>query len=65
MWMPTACAAFDRNRLLYLKTLMSDYTRVTPGEMQALAVRYLGAQRGWRLAVLPQPGAANAVNGGR
>ena len=51
-------SAFDRNRVAYLRTLMSDYTQVTPEEMKALAARYLGAQRGWRLAVLPQAGAA-------
>jgi zinc protease len=51
-------SAFDGNRVAYLRTLMSDYTQVTPEEMRALAARYLGAQRGWRLAVLPQAGAA-------
>src|SRR5690606_3465396 len=30
-------AAFDRNRLAYIRTLMSDYTQVTPVEMRALA----------------------------
>jgi zinc protease len=53
-------SAFDGNRVAYLRTLMSDYTQVTSEEMQALAARYLGAQRGWRLAVLPQGGSANA-----
>ena len=52
-------ASFDRNRLLFLRTLMSDYTQVTPEEMRALAVRYFGGRRGWRLAVLPQAGATN------
>ena len=51
-------STFDRNRLIFLRTLMSDYTQVTPEEMRAIAARYLGAQRGWRLAVLPQAGAA-------
>jgi zinc protease len=55
-------AAFDGNRAAYLRTLMSDYTQVTSQEMQALAARYLGAQRGWRLAVLPQAGGSS---GGR
>jgi zinc protease len=50
-------STFDRNRLVYLRTLMSDYTQVTTEEMRALAARYLGAQRGWRLAVMPQGGA--------
>jgi zinc protease len=52
-------ASFDRNRLLFVRTLMSDYTQVTPEEMRALAARYFGERRGWRLAVLPQGGAAN------
>jgi zinc protease len=38
-------AAFDRNRLVCLPTLMRDYTAVTPEEMRALAARYLGARR--------------------
>ncbi len=53
-------STLDRNRLIYLPTLMSDYTQVTPEEMRALAARYLGAQRGWRLAVLPQGQSASA-----
>ncbi len=54
-------SAFDGNRIAYLRTLMADYTQVTPEEMRALAARYLGAQRGWRLAVLPQAGASGAA----
>jgi zinc protease len=49
-------STFDRNRLIFLRTLMSDYTQVTTEEMRAIAARYLGAQRGWQLAVLPQAG---------
>ena len=55
-------STFDRNRLIFLRTLMSDYTQVTTEEMRAIAARYLGAQRGWQLAVLPQAGAST---GGR
>lgn len=55
-------STFDRNRVAYLRTLMMDYTQATPDEMRALAARYLGAQRGWRLAVLPTAGVAS---GGR
>jgi len=55
-------SAFDGNRIAYLRTLMSDYTQVTAEEMRALAARYLGARRGWRLAVLPKAGASS---GGR
>jgi zinc protease len=54
-------AAFDPNRIAYLRTLMVDYTQVTPDEMRALAARYLGAQRGWRLAVLPQAAASRSA----
>jgi zinc protease len=52
-------STFDRNRLIFLRTLMSDYTQVTTEEMRAIAARYLGGQRGWRLAVLPQAGASS------
>lgn len=55
-------STFDRNRLVFLRTLMSDYTQVTTEEMRAIAARYLGGQSGWKLAVLPQ---AAAANGGR
>jgi zinc protease len=54
-------STFDRNRLIFLRTLMSDYTQVTTEEMRAIAARYLGAQRGWRLAVLPQAGASSSI----
>jgi zinc protease len=53
-------AAFDRNRLLWLPSLMNDYIAITPEDMRALATRYLGGHGGWRLAVLPQPGGAAA-----
>ena len=55
-------ATFDRNRLLYLPTLMRDYTQVTPEEMRMLAARYLAGHGGYRVAVLPQTAAAS---GGR
>jgi zinc protease len=54
-------AAFDRNRVAYLRTLMADYTQASPEEMRALAARYLGAQRGWQLAVLPQASSARSA----
>jgi zinc protease len=47
-------ASFDRNRLAFLRTLMPDYTQVTPEEMKALAARYLGQNGGFRVAVLPE-----------
>jgi zinc protease len=55
-------ATLDRNLLVALPTLMSDYTQVTPEEMRALAARYLGARDGYRVAVLPEAGGAK---GGR
>ncbi|HYD23174.1 MAG TPA: insulinase family protein [Croceibacterium sp.] len=55
-------ATFDRNRLAYLPTVFSDYTDVTPEEVRALAARYLGGHGGYRVAVLPEAGAAS---GGR
>jgi len=53
-------SATDSNRLSALPTLMSDYTQVTPQEMQALAARYLGTRDGYRVAVLPEAGGGNA-----
>jgi len=51
-------ATTDPNRLTWLPSLMTDYTRVTPEEMRALAARYLGARDGYRIAVLPDGGGA-------
>jgi zinc protease len=51
-------ATVDGNLLTWLPSLLSDYTRVTPEEMQALAARYLGARDGYRVAVLPDAGGA-------
>jgi zinc protease len=47
-------AAFDRNRIAYLSTIMEDYTKASPAEMQALAARYLGRHDGFRVAILPE-----------
>jgi len=44
-------------RYTKLRSLMNDYTRVSPERLQQLAQTYLVAQRGWRLAVLPEAGA--------
>ena len=51
-------AAFDRNRVAWTPTFMSDYTEVTPEEMRALAARYLGGHGGFRVAVVPDQLAA-------
>jgi zinc protease len=51
-------AAFDRYRIANLGSLIEDYTQTTPAEMQALAARYLVKPQAFRLAVLPEAGAA-------
>src|SRR5690606_22011794 len=51
-------ATTDHNLLMWLPSLLSDYTRVTSEEMRALAARYLGARDGYRVAVLPDAGGA-------
>ncbi len=56
-------SSFDANRLAGLSTLMGDYTRVTPAEMQTLAARYLGGHGGWRAAILPDQ--QTGLGGGR
>jgi zinc protease len=50
--------SFDRNRLVLLPSLMTDYIAIDPAEMRALAARYFGQHGGWRMAVLPQQAAA-------
>ncbi|MBN8502333.1 MAG: insulinase family protein, partial [Sphingomonadales bacterium] len=37
-----------------VRSLLSDYTETTPQAMQALAAKYFGPGRSWRLAVIPQ-----------
>jgi zinc protease len=54
-------ATYDPARFNAVRTLLSDYTRVTPAQMQALAARYLGPDRSWRLQVVPQNGAKPPV----
>jgi zinc protease len=49
-----AGAGFDRNRVANMRSLWSDYTEVTPAELQAIARQYLAGYEGWRLAVMPQ-----------
>ncbi len=62
-------ATQDPQRIASLRGLMNDYTQATPEEMRALAARYLGARKGWRLAVLPQgqqlPSEDEGLSGGR
>jgi zinc protease len=47
-------ASEDQRRIAAIRTLLPDYTRTTPEAMQALARKYLGKGRSWRLAVIPQ-----------
>ena len=47
-------ASQDVSRFQQIRTIMRDYTEATPEAMQALAARYLGADKSWRLAVVPE-----------
>jgi zinc protease len=47
-------ATQDRQRLTSMVTLLDDYTKVTPQEIQALARRYLADASPFRLAVIPE-----------
>lgn len=47
-------ATQDPRKFAALRTLMADFTRTTPAEMQALAAKYLQKGRSWRLAVIPE-----------
>lgn len=49
-------ATQDPARIAAIRTILTDYTQTTPQEMQALAARYLGKGKSWRLEVMPQPG---------
>lgn len=59
-------ATYDPSRFGAVSTILSDYTAISPIEVQQLAQRYLIEDRSWRLAVIPQgqalagPGGANA-----
>lgn len=54
----------DPSRFGAVRTLMSDFTQVTPAEVQALAQRYLVRGKTWRLAVIPQGQALSTGAGG-
>ncbi len=47
-------ATSEPARFASVRTLLPDYTQTTPQEMQALARRYFGSGKSWRLAVLPE-----------
>jgi zinc protease len=47
-------ATYDPRRVAVIRTLLSDYTDITPQELQALAARFLAARPGYRLAIIPE-----------
>jgi len=47
-------ASYDPEKFKALSTLMSDYTVITPTEVQALANKYLVDDAKWKLVVLPK-----------
>jgi len=47
-------ATSDPARIGALRTLLGDYTQTTPQRMQALAAQYLGRDKAWKLAVIPE-----------
>jgi zinc protease len=58
-------ATADPRRVSSLRTLMNDYTQTTPEKMQVLAKRYLGREKAWRLAVMPEAAGSVAKSTGR
>ena len=53
MWQLEGASA-DPARVAALRSLLPDYTEVTPERIQALAARFLVKDRAWRFAVLPK-----------
>ncbi len=47
-------ATSDPRRFDAVRSVLPDYTRTSPTEMQALAAKYLKGNTAWRLAVLPE-----------
>lgn len=47
-------ASFNPQKYVALQTLLSDYTVITPQEVQALAIKYLDDKKEWKLVVLPE-----------
>jgi zinc protease len=45
---------YDPARIAGVETLAQDYARVTPADIQALAVKYLQPDKDWALQVLPE-----------
>lgn len=47
-------AANDPRKIAAIRTILNDYSQTTPERMQALAQRYLVADKSWRLKVMPE-----------
>lgn len=47
-------ATYDERRVTVVRSLLNDYTVITPEEVQALAQRFLTARPGYRLAIIPE-----------
>lgn len=55
-------ATSDPTRIAAVRSILQDYTETTPQRMQALAARYLGPEKSWRLAVLPESQVGGTVS---
>ncbi len=49
-------ASFKPEKFTALQSLLSDYTMITPLQVQALAQKYLIDSKEWKLVVLPENG---------
>lgn len=47
-------AAYDPRKIAAIRTILSDYSQTTPERMQALAQKYLKADKSWRVEVVPE-----------
>ena len=47
-------ATFNPQKFVALQSLLSDYTVITPEQVQALAIKYFDEEKEWKLAVLPE-----------
>ncbi|MED5547375.1 MAG: insulinase family protein [Pseudomonadota bacterium] len=54
-------ASRDPARFGSVRSVLIDYTRTSPAEMQALAAKYLGEGNSWRLEVIPEEGSGSKV----
>lgn len=54
-------ATFNPQKFTVLRTLLSDYTVITPEEVQQLAQKYLKDSTKWKLVVLPEENRKAAV----